>query len=160
MILTLRVDERLVHGQVVTSWTKNLSVTHIVVANNQAAEDKIQSMTLKMAVPSGIKSIIATIEDAAETLNDPRAEALKIFVVCNCPQDALSLVKLVPSIQDVNIANYGIVIKPEVKDKTAFTKRVFCDEDDLQCVRELGGMVEELYSQTLPTSAKKSLKQI
>ena len=56
-ITALRVDDRLIHGQVAMTWTKQLAVQGIVVANDEAANDNTQKMALKMAVPGGIKSL-------------------------------------------------------------------------------------------------------
>ena len=57
-ISALRVDDRLIHGQVAMTWTKQLRVQGIVVANDDAANDDTQKMALKMAVPGGIKALI------------------------------------------------------------------------------------------------------
>lgn len=53
MIVQLRVDDRLVHGQVTLMWGKELSTKGILVANDAAAQNETQSSTLKMACPSG-----------------------------------------------------------------------------------------------------------
>ena len=55
MIVCLRVDERLIHGQVAMTWTKELKLNGLVVASDEAASNELQKMTLKMAVPEGIK---------------------------------------------------------------------------------------------------------
>lgn len=55
MLAQLRVDDRLIHGQVAVVWTKELNTKLIVVANDHAANDKVMQMTLKMAVPDGVK---------------------------------------------------------------------------------------------------------
>lgn len=52
-ITALRVDDRLIHGQVAMTWTKQLAVQGIVVANDEVANDNTQKMALKMAVPGG-----------------------------------------------------------------------------------------------------------
>ena len=75
-IAALRVDDRLIHGQVAMTWTKQLKVNGIVVANDDAASDNTQKMALKMAVPAGIKVLIKPVQEAIRVLNDPRAEAL------------------------------------------------------------------------------------
>lgn len=49
MIVCLRVDERLIHGQVAMTWTKELKLNGLVVASDEAASNEIQKMTLKMA---------------------------------------------------------------------------------------------------------------
>lgn len=72
MIVQLRVDDRLVHGQVTLMWGKELSTKGILVANDAAAQNETQSSTLKMACPSGQKLLIRTIDDAIKIANDPR----------------------------------------------------------------------------------------
>ncbi|HAQ1244562.1 TPA: PTS sugar transporter subunit IIB, partial [Enterococcus faecium] len=52
MIKAVRIDERLIHGQVAMTWTKSLNLTGLVVASDEAATNDIQKMTLKMAAPS------------------------------------------------------------------------------------------------------------
>ena len=68
MIVCLRVDERLIHGQVAMTWTKELKLNGLVVASDEAASNEIQKMTLKMAVPEGIKCIIKSVEDVTTIL--------------------------------------------------------------------------------------------
>ena len=46
MIVCLRVDERLIHGQVAMTWTKELKLNGLVVASDEAASNEIQKMTL------------------------------------------------------------------------------------------------------------------
>ncbi len=53
MIAQLRVDDRLIHGQVALVWTKELDTPGIVVANDNAANNEMVQMTLKMATPTG-----------------------------------------------------------------------------------------------------------
>ena len=47
MIVCLRVDERLIHGQVAMTWTKELKLNGLVVASDEAASNEIQKMTLR-----------------------------------------------------------------------------------------------------------------
>lgn len=70
MIVCLRVDERLIHGQVAMTWTKELKLNGLVVASDEAASNELQKMTLKMAVPEGIKCIIKSVEDVTTILDD------------------------------------------------------------------------------------------
>ena len=58
----VRIDDRLIHGQVAMTWTKQLRVQGIVVANDDAANDNTQKMALKMAVPAGIKVLIKPVD--------------------------------------------------------------------------------------------------
>ncbi|MCB6322898.1 PTS sugar transporter subunit IIB, partial [Bacteroides thetaiotaomicron] len=51
MIKMLRIDERLIHGQVAVVWSKALSITHIIVANDDVVNNELQITSMKMAVP-------------------------------------------------------------------------------------------------------------
>ena len=79
MIVCLRVDERLIHGQVAMTWTKELKLNGLVVASDEAASNELQKMTLKMAVPEGIKCIIKSVEDVTTILDDPRSESIDVY---------------------------------------------------------------------------------
>lgn len=156
MVVHLRVDERLIHGQVVTSWLKSLSVSRIVVANDAAAKDEIQKMSLLMAVPAGQKCMVADMETAVKVLSDPRGKDIRMLVVCDSPYDALRLVRDAPGITEVNLVNYGSLVPGESKRKQ-YAKGLFLDEKDLQCVEDLAKAGAAVYNQTLPDNPKKKM---
>ena len=87
MIKLLRLDERMIHGQVAIKWSRHLSVDRIVVANDGAASNPIIQKSLMMAAPSTCKVAIKSVDDAIKLLNDPRAEALKILLIASSPKD-------------------------------------------------------------------------
>ncbi len=49
MIKMLRIDDRLLHGQVVFMWTKQLNIKGIIVANDELVQDPIQSLAMKIS---------------------------------------------------------------------------------------------------------------
>ena len=55
MIKQLRIDERLIHGQITTQWSKVLAVDAIVVVNDAAAQDEMMRKVLLMTAPAGKK---------------------------------------------------------------------------------------------------------
>ena len=58
MIVQVRVDDRLIHGQVALVWTKELNTTRIIVANKHAVESDALRMTLSMGTPAGQKLLV------------------------------------------------------------------------------------------------------
>lgn len=98
MIQLLRIDERLIHGQVATAWTRQLGITAVVVANDEAAANELVTMTLRMATPPGIKVAVKTVREAVSLFHDKRTAGLKILIVVDKPCDALKLVRQVPGI--------------------------------------------------------------
>ena len=64
--LAVRVDDRLIHGQVVTQWVKVFKAQKIVVIDNNVAKDKMQKNVLKFAAPPEIKVSIFSVDKAVE----------------------------------------------------------------------------------------------
>lgn len=77
MIKLVRIDYRLLHGQVVFAWTRALDIDHIIVANAKAAADAFITMSLNLAKPAGVTLDIATVEQAAEKLNSGKLDRKK-----------------------------------------------------------------------------------
>lgn len=151
MIKIMRVDERLIHGQIAMVWSKEMSVDGIVVANDATASDETQQMALKMAVPSGIKVIIKTVDSAIELLNDPRAQNMKLFVLVRTVGDAEKLAEKVSDIQYVNLGNVG---KASTDPKTTLTQFVMLTKPEIESLKKLVEIYPETALQNLPTDKK------
>ena len=54
-VLLARVDDRLIHGQVMTAWMKLLPAKEIIVIDNKVAKDEFMITVLEMAAPTGVK---------------------------------------------------------------------------------------------------------
>lgn len=157
MIKQVRLDERLTHGQVNKKWISYLGATHVVVVDDESANDAFQTNLLKMSIPEKVKSMVVTCDKAIQILNDPRCERMNIFVVAKTPQYILKLVENVPSIKEVNLANYGYQHKADVPNKTKITNNLSLDEDDLRCCKEIIKKVDSCYHQVLSDTPKKPL---
>ncbi|MGX4685556.1 PTS mannose/fructose/sorbose transporter subunit IIAB [Vagococcus sp. JNUCC 83] len=148
---TLRVDERLVHGQIAMVWSKELSLQGIIVANDEVANNETQQMALKMAVPSGIKVLIRSVDDVANILNDPRASSKRILVLVRTVGDALRLAEKVPNMNRINIGNVGKSVEGEKKTLTQF---VMLTPDELEFLSELTKIYPETALQNVPSDRK------
>lgn len=156
MIVCMRVDERLIHGQVAIAWSKSLDINAIVVANDKAAKDEMMQMTLRMATPQNKKLAIKSKKDAINLLHDPRCQTMKIFVLVDCLKDAIELLEQVEDIPYVNIGNYGRV--GQKKDVVTLTENIFADQEDLEDMKILVHMGKEVEVRILPDSHKTLLK--
>lgn len=68
MITLLRVDHRLLHGQVAFSWTQYVGADCILIANDNVPEDELRKTTIKLAKPPSVKLVIKNINDAIESI--------------------------------------------------------------------------------------------
>ncbi|QLL77954.1 PTS transporter subunit IIB [Ligilactobacillus saerimneri] len=158
MLAQLRVDDRLIHGQVAVVWTKELNTPLLVVANDNAAKNKVMQMTLKMAVPTGTKLLIRSVDDAIKIFNDPRGKDKRIFGIVNSVSNANKIAQNVQDIEAVNVANAGRFDKSDPKTKTMVFSSVQLNPDELQTAKELAALTRvETYNQVLPSNQKQSL---
>ena len=69
-IVLARIDDRLIHGQVVTAWVKQTNGNRIVIADDPLTKDTFMQRLLKAAAPPGITVDILTTADAINFLKE------------------------------------------------------------------------------------------
>lgn len=79
MITVLRIDERLIHGQVAHAWSKAYPSDAILVIDNDLPSDKLQVQLLNMATPKGMKCFVKNTVEAMQLLK--KFESKRILVV-------------------------------------------------------------------------------
>lgn len=93
-ISLVRVDDRVIHGQVVTLWTKVRPCHGIVVIDDLIAKDEFRCKVLKAAAPKGTKVGIYTIEEGLEKIRLAKGAKNDYFIISNSPQNFAKLVEL------------------------------------------------------------------
>ena len=160
MILSIRVDDRLIHGQVALVWTKEFNASRIVVANDEAATNQLMQATLQMATPTGIKLLIKSVSESISIFNDPRAQELKLFVLTNCIADALKIVQECENVNSVNVANVGRFDKVPNSEKTKLNSNVFVSKAELEALKVLVTMPLPVYHQVIPSNSKVTVEHL
>lgn len=134
MFKLLRLDERLIHGQVAFAWTNSLSADCILVANDGVAKDKLRATSLKLAAPAEVKFVVKSVEDAIKALNGHKTDKYKLFILVDNTKDALALVSAVEEVDHVNLGNM------KVKEGTkTWTPSVSVTAEDVENIK---GMIE------------------
>ncbi|MCD7809206.1 MAG: PTS sugar transporter subunit IIB [Erysipelotrichaceae bacterium] len=153
MIKAVRIDHRLVHGQVAFSWTQFLGVNRIIVIDDKAANDEFQKMALNMSKPAGCRLNIFTVEKALSKM--PKVETLKdtIFIVFGCTKDASRFIAGYPKIKEMN---YGGIAKKEGSKQ--FGQVVYLNEEEIVDTKKIMDAGVKIYMQQLPTSKREELK--
>lgn len=148
MIVQIRVDDRLIHGQVTLMWGKELNTKGILVANDHAVEDAAQAATLKMACPQGQKLLIRGVEDAIKVANDPRGASMRIFCLTDNVRDAYRLAAAAPGgVGSVNVANVGRFDRSDDTKKALLTTGVTLNPDEVEAARSLCELDLPVYHQ-------------
>lgn len=159
MVLQLRIDERLAHGQVCTAWINALGASHVIVANDAVANDSLQKSIMAMGMPSSVKSIFSTLDKAVGLINDPRSEGFKIFLVVQTPKDALYILeRATGAVKEVNIANYGQLVRSGEKIAVKVNSRLLLGEEDAAAVKGIQSIAKSLFFQDIVGSQKQTIK--
>jgi len=154
MITLLRVDDRLIHGQVAVTWTSFLSADTIVVANDRHAKDTFLAMALNLAKPPGVDLQVLTKEDAIAFCNGAGSSSKKIFIVVESTADALEVSKGVSEVKKVILG--GIRASAG---KKRIERQVFLDQADLDNCDEILALDKVVSVQVIPSERELSMTE-
>lgn len=145
-IVLCRIDNRLVHGQVGVTWLAHSKANLILVADEEAANDKFQQDIMQMTADHyHVQIRFFTIRHTAEIIHKA-APSQKILIVTKTPHEMLALVEKGVPIKEVNVGNMHFG-----EGKWQVSSRVYVDEKDLECLRQLEKKVDRLYFQDVPS---------
>ncbi len=159
-ISALRIDDRLIHGQVAMTWTKQLRVQGIIVANDNAASDNTQKMALQMAVPSGIRVLIKPVDEAIRILNYEKASKMRILVLTRTVADALKVRKSVGEIEFLNLGNTGRFDGIDISLKQVITPTIMLTKAEVAAAKELAELDPKFCMQQVPNDEQKLVKDV
>lgn len=134
MVVILRVDDRLLHGQVAFSWLNLLGPDAIVIANDEVMTNEIQKTAIKMAKPTGVKMSIRSLKGGIDLINDERVRNLKLFVVVKTTEDALALINSIH--EHISLVNIG-GLSNRTKGNNKIVKGVYLSDQDIINVKEI-----------------------
>lgn len=153
MIKFCRIDDKLLHGQIVMAWTRYVGAEHIVVVNDEAATDQFKKMTLGLAKPAGVGLSVFTVEDAIKKLGAGTKKI--IMVILGNTNDTLNLINGVSEIKEIN---YGGIRQKENSKK--FGDAVFLDEKDIENSKKILEKGVNINIQQLPTIPAVDIKTL
>mgnify|MGYP001040346513 FL=1 len=144
-----RIDDRLIHGQVVENWMKSLKVNHVVIVNNLVASDRMQKALFSLAVPEYAKVSVLTIEEAKEAILNGQLEKDRAMLLFVSPQDVLNIINMGVRIKEVNVG--GMHYSAE---KRQILKAISVSEQEIQVFQELDRLGIRLEARMLPDDEK------
>lgn len=144
-IVLARVDDRLIHGEVVSVWTPSLSANRIIVADDGVAADKFNSRVIKLLAPAGVKVNVCTVDDAAKRLMKDPIAGEKIIVLAKTPITFERLHQAGVAIKSVNLGGMGLR-----DERKTFIKNVACDEKEKESIKHMLDDDIKVYYQLVP----------
>lgn len=147
-VVHMRIDNRLIHGQVTSSWVNAVGANRLIVTNDQVAKDPVQTMLLPQAA-RGVATSVLSIADTIAYAQGPQAQREKIFVIAKLPTDALRLLEGGLQPQAVNVGNQAP--SPGTKFKMV-TNSIAVTAEEAETYRKISGLNGgRLTTQMVPT---------
>ena len=156
MIKLVRLDERLIHGQVAARLLKSIDVDTAVVVDDESANSKIATQALLMSVIGAglsgrIKTSVKTADVGIRMLNDPRCEPKKIIIVVRDINILYRIANEVPGIQEINIGNYGGIVESD-EPRKMIARGFSVNGSEAKIFKEIAKSGKRVYFQPTPDS--------
>jgi PTS system mannose-specific IIB component len=150
-IALARVDNRLVHGQVLEAWLPALRAQGILVADDEAAQNLLARAAMALAIPRGVVFVVVTLEQAAQLLRPggKGAPAPRTLLLVREVRDALALHELGVPLPHLNLGNVHFRTG-----RKAVTPSVYLDEGELSQLEALAAAGTDIELRAVPAEAK------
>ncbi|MFH5810203.1 PTS system mannose/fructose/N-acetylgalactosamine-transporter subunit IIB [Companilactobacillus sp. FL22-1] len=154
-IIAVRIDERLIHGQVANLWTTKLQASRIMVVDNDIIKNDIQKTALKLAKPAGVNlSILGTKKSSANILAG-KYDSQKVFLVVKKPETLVEMINEGVTFDTINVGNMS------QKDNTQhLTQSINVTSDDYDAFQKILDAGVKITAQMVPNDDAKDFSGI
>lgn len=104
-LVLVRVDCRLIHGQVVEAWVPHTGANCLLVANDALADNPFLRSVMEMAVPSDIHVVFCRVDEVAHLLSEIDRLGEKAILLCATSREALTIFQCGVRFSSLNIGN-------------------------------------------------------
>lgn len=151
----MRIDDRLIHGQVIAVWCKHKNFTRIVIIDDQVASDAFMQQVLKMAAPPSITVDVYSVDEAIETLNQGAVEPKTTMLLMKTPKTARRLYDNGLQYDALNIGGMG----GGPGRKNVF-KNIAMSEEEIKTLKYLMGEGVDITLLTVPGEKSKKFSDL
>ena len=151
-LVLVRIDDRLIHGQIVEGWLKHINVDCILIINDEISCDPMQKVLFSMVVPPYVKVEVFAFEEGTEKIKCGYFNNSRVLILLTCPQDALRLIKSGIRVNSINIG--GMHYSPG---KRYILPAISVDDNDITAFLELDRWKVNLEVRLLPLDERRNI---
>ncbi|AQY50235.1 PTS system mannost-specific transporter subunits IIAB [Listeria weihenstephanensis FSL R9-0317] len=151
----VRVDSRLLHGQVATAWTKSTNPSRIIVVSDAVSKDDLRKKLIEQAAPPGVKANVIPVEKMIEISKDTRFGNTKALLLFENPQDVLRAVEGGVDIEQVNVGSMAHSVG-----KAVVSKVLAMGPDDVKAFEELKAKGIKFDVRKVPNDSSANMDEI
>lgn len=152
----VRIDSRLLHGQVATGWAKSVALDRIIVVSDGVAHDQLRKTLITEAAPPGIKASVIPLEKLVEISDDPRFSGVRALLLFENPEDVVKVVDAgVKLPEDINVGSMA-----HSQGKTMVNNVLSMDETDVEAFKHLAEKGYKFDVRKVPNDKRANLKEL
>ncbi|BAG13918.1 PTS system mannose/fructose/N-acetylgalactosamine-transporter subunit IIB [Candidatus Endomicrobiellum trichonymphae] len=151
-IVLVRIDDRLVHGQIVQGWLKILDVNIILVVSDIVTLDTMQQMLMTMAVPDNIKLDIKNLKNATNGITNGQYDKERVMILAVSPSDILYMIEAGADFKSVNVGGMHFI-----SGKRQLLRNLCVNDNDVESLHKIHIKSVEIEGRILPEDEKKDI---
>ena len=154
-IVLTRIDDRLIHGQVVTAWIKQYPINKILIIDDELSKNKLMERIYKAAAPIGIEVIIKTLEDAKAFLKEAPEAGENVMILVKVPEIIEDLLNSDIPIDKVILGGMGAK-----KGRKTFNRNISASDEEIESFRRIMEKGTEMIYQLVPGDKAVNVKTL
>ncbi|MDD3337366.1 MAG: PTS sugar transporter subunit IIB [Lachnospiraceae bacterium] len=154
-IVLTRIDDRLIHGQVVTAWVKKVNCNRILIVDDPLTKDVFMQKILKSAAPIGMHVDVKGVADATAFLTEPEEKDEKILILVKTPQPLEALADAGVVLPTIILGGMGAKAG-----RKKFNRNVSASEEEVACLKRLSEKVSTVQYQLVPDEKPMLLEKL
>ena len=154
MLKIARLDDRLVHGQIINNWCTSEDITEILVINKEAANNEMRKTIIEMSVPEGINILFCDVSNALE-IYEEECKFESIMIIFGNPFEILEFIEKGGKLNSLNIG--GMSFK---KDTKKLSTAVYVSDVELEILNKIAAKNVNLEIRLLPTDRSRNFSKI
>lgn len=151
-IIFARVDDRLIHGQIVQAWLPELNVDEVLIPCAKHRAALLNKNLLRLSLPYEYE---LTVLDSHACVQYARLSKKRIFVLLATLQELADLIQDGLQIKSVNIG--GMHFKENAQ---KLAENVFLDEDDKRWLKVINGLGIRIETRAVPNATSISVTEV
>ncbi len=153
-VVLYRIDDRLIHGQVMTGWSRLYDAQRIIVVDNETAENSFLRQVMEMSVPRGMDVKILNEEEGMKAvLSD--SEEMKTIVLTKTPQAMKKLLDAGADMKQLNVGGMGYVAG-----RKRVLRNIQMSSEELDILNKIAEKGVEVFCQIVPDGKRIELSKV
>ncbi len=154
-IVLARIDNRLIHGQVLETWLPYVHANCLVVVNKAISTSPLKRMMMEASVPSRVRVEIGSIAEIIELFDSGTLDDLRVLLLFSTTADSLEALHSGLKFERLNLGNLHAG-----QGKTQFSCTVFLDPEDVENLEKIDGAGVDISARCIPADTARSWRRL